>query len=232
MLYNIDLYSVVELSQTQPTMAWLWLLGLIPALMSAGIVGTAFYDSIFSVDGKSLGVLGLKGAGKTQLYRTLQRKEYTSYQGTATDDYDEFSFKYGNKTIRVKKGRDIGGGENYILEYYAKFINEKDIIFFVFDAHRYINDKSYSDQVKARMEFVWRKMLDKYGYNEIKTKLATIGSHYDQFNESERNNLLGKFQDDVSGKSYSTMFHRNFILADITNYDKFMDELIKSKIFG
>jgi hypothetical protein len=101
----------------------------------------------------------------------------------------------------------------------------------VFDAHRYINDKSYSVQVKARMDFVWRKMLDKYGSDEIKAKLYTIGSHYDKFKESERNNLLGRFQNDVSGKSYSAMFHHNFILANITDHDNFMNELIKNKIF-
>lgn len=231
MLYNIDLYSVVELSQTQPTMAWVWLLALIPALIAgAGIIIAACTDSDEAI-GKSLGILGMTGAGKTQLYKTLQRKTYTSHQGTSISDYEEFTFQYGNKTILIKEGRDIGGGEDYIPPYYEEFINEKDIIFFVFDAYRYIDNKSYSKEVKARMEFVWRKMLDKYSDDEIKNKLFTIGSHYDKFKESERNNLLGRFQNDVSGKSYSNMFHHNFILANITDHDNFMNELIKNKIF-
>ncbi|MBD5257488.1 MAG: GTPase domain-containing protein [Barnesiella sp.] len=217
----------------EPIIAWIWL--LIP--LTAGLIGIGALIAVIThateVEGKTLGVIGMREAGKTQLYKTLQQKSYSSYQGTGTNDYEEFTFRYGDRRIKVAAGRDIGGGENYIREYYKKWIEEKDIIFFVFNACRYISEKNYAQDVKNRMDFIWRHMKNKYGSNEeIKKKLVTIGSHLDKIDKDKQNSLLRSFQQDVSGKSYSPMFHENFIVANLTEHEKLMKELIDKKIFG
>lgn len=231
MILDIDLNMATEVQSSGLILAWIWL--LIPAAIALFTVIVIIATDTNEVEGKTLGVLGMKEAGKTQLYKTLQQKSYSSYQGTATNDYDEFIFMYGGKNIKVAAGRDIGGGENYIRDYYKKWIEEKDIIFFVFNADRYIKESSYAQDVKNRMDFIWRNMKNKYGTNEeIKKKLVTIGSHLDKIDKSKHNSLIGSFQHDVAGKPYSPMFHENFILANLTEHEKFMKELIDKKIFG
>lgn len=228
----MDFSLIIIKAGTEPIMAWIWLLIPLAVGLIGGVLGAVLTDTN-EVEGKTLGVIGMKEAGKTQLYKTLQRKAYSSYQGTATNDYEEFVFIYGDKIIKVAAGRDIGGGENYIRDYYKKWIEEKDIIFFVFNASRYITDNSYAQDVKNRMDFIWRQMKNKYGSNEeIKKKLVTVGSHLDKIDQNKHNSLIGSFQQDVNGKPYSQMFHENFIIANLTEHEKFMKELIDKKIFG
>jgi len=228
--------EIIDLNQLNPSLPeiaaipWLWIIPVALGLFASAAIIIA---STTEVDGKSLAVLGMKEAGKTQLYNSLREKEYKQYSQTSTDDYDGFTFKYGTKKIKIMPGRDIGGGETYIKAYYKNMIEEKDIIFFVFDAARYINDNAYANHVKARMDFIWRHMKNKYvDNNTIKTKLVTIGSHLDKIEKNKRTDLLNHLQNDVRGKDYSLMFHENFILANLTDQKKFINTLIEKKIFG
>ena len=220
-------------SNVAPNLSFLQFIPLVTLLL-AGTGTIILAAKFFGTQGKSIGVLGMKEAGKTQLYRNLQDSPYNnSDEGTATDDYDSFTFKYGDREIIISAGRDIGGGEQYIKAYYAEMIKEKDIIFFVFNAEKYKSDRRYSDAVKSRMDFIWRHMKNKYIEDEIiRTKLVTIGSHLDKIDENKRSGVLEFFQNDVSDKEYSPMFHYNFIVADLTKREEFVKELIKNKIFG
>ena len=182
--------------------------------------------------GTSIGVLGMKGAGKTQLYNTLRGAQDLETSATGTNDYDSFVFEYGDRKIKISKGRDIGGGDMYVREYYDKMIKEKDIIFFLFDVKQYMENPDYAKEVKARMDFIWNKMKDEYDEEEIKKRLVTIGSHIDQLDKEQIKNLKGYLQNDVVGKPYSPMFNNNFIPSDLKKRVGFMDKLVQKKIFG
>ena len=69
------------------------------------------------VKGKRLAVLGMKGAGKTRFYRYLQNKPYIEGE-SGVDEYEEFEYKkQDGMTIYIRKGKDIGGSEDYINLY-------------------------------------------------------------------------------------------------------------------
>ena len=218
--------SVLEWEQS-PSLAFFNLLfQLVPLILLV-------VPKIFKLMGKTIGVLGMKEAGKTQLYRNLQNSPYNSYEGTSVDDYESFTFKHGDTKVKIYAGRDIGGGERYIKEYYKNMIEEKNIIFFVFNVAKYTCDENYASEVRARMDYIWRHLMEKYkNYDIIKTKLLTIGSHFDLIEESNQKSLLESLQKGIEDKPYSRMFTGNFILADLTKRNEFVNELIKSTIFG
>lgn len=190
--------------------------------------------------GNTVGVIGMQEAGKTQLYRTLQGKPYGRYEATPTDDYDSFEFSIGDRRVRIEKGRDIGGTEEYILPYYADMIRRKDILFFVFDVERYLHDGEYAASTRARLDFVWRKLGEReeaYGVPErmvrkfVRHKYAVIGSHYDRLEGKERRRALSVLQKSVEGKVYAPLFHDNLLLADLTDREGFLALLKKRRIF-
>ena len=88
--------------------AWIW----IPILIVVGtiavvIVAAPDETKTEKLIGKSIGVLGMIGAGKTQFLKNLQGKgqEYKNegYQGTGKDEYQEFSCSIGNKQYKIIK---------------------------------------------------------------------------------------------------------------------------------
>ena len=111
------------------------------------------------VQGKSLVVLGMKGAGKTRFYRFLQNKPFIEGE-SGIDEYEEFEYKkQDGKTIYIRKGKDIGGSEDYINQY-EDMIKKCDILVFCFDLNRYLSDSTYEKQVNARFDFVCRKFKE------------------------------------------------------------------------
>ena len=120
--------------------------------------------SVFSDDkpltGKSLGIIGMPGAGKTQFLRKLQGRPYTKYEQTSgAEDYEPFDFCHKGKTIRFQKGKDIGGNVENIKQYYDDFLNTKDICIFIFDINKYIDQTNYRNEVNSRLYFINRHLL-------------------------------------------------------------------------
>lgn len=211
----------------------------VAALVSA-MIGYFVVTSMSRLVGNTIGVLGMQEAGKTQLYRTLKGEPYGCYEATPTDDYAPFEFDFNGRKVRIEKGRDIGGTEEYILPYYADMIKRKDIIFFVFDVERYLHDSGYASSVRARLDFVWRRLKEReevHGVPErlalklVRHKYAVIGSHFDRLSPGDRRSALSALQKSVDGKVYSPLFHNNLILADLTDRDGFFALLKNKKIF-
>lgn len=227
------------------TEAWFW----IPLIILAGGLGGAAVGAVLAaifdstpttkVIGKSLGILGMQEAGKTQVLRNLQNKPYSKYEATSTDDYSSFKINIGGREITIQQGRDIGGDERYIKDYYEDFIKHKDIILFVFDVAKYLKDFHYAQNVRVRLDFVYNKLKMKLpdgtseavGESVLKRKHLTIGSHADNLSDEEKKSALSKLQESVKGKPYSIMFHNNLLLCDLTKKVDFLKGIQEKKLF-
>ena len=112
------LLNTITLPAYHQQEAWVW----IPILIVTGVLVYIFAGpdntKTTKLIGKSIGVLGMIGAGKTQFLKNLQGKgqEYKNegYQGTGIDEYQEFTCIIGNKEYKIKGGTDIGGVEDNI----------------------------------------------------------------------------------------------------------------------
>lgn len=173
-----------------------------------------------SLKGKSVGILGMPQAGKTRLLRILQGRSYNDYVQTATEDYDEFVAKVGangEKEVKIQQGRDIGGTQEYIKEYYDKFIQEKDITFFLFDAKKYLENDKYANDVRARLAFMFRRLKEKYlNESELKARYTILATHTDCLSETQLKDLKNLLQSSVANKPYSLLFHNNLGAVDLT----------------
>ena len=171
--------------------------------------------------GKTLAVLGMQASGKTQFYKTLQNLEYTGYEATSVNEYEGFDIKLTDRTIHIKKGKDIGGTEAYIKQYYEKMISENEIVVFVFDVYAYLNDGAYLRNANARFDFVNQHRNEK--------SVVILGSHLDKFPKKERKTVIGKVQQMNKDKAYAGLFSVNFFVADIRNKEAVQE--IVEKIF-
>ena len=176
------------------------------------------------VKGKRLAVLGMKGAGKTRFYRYLQNKPYVEGE-SGIDEYEEFEFKkQDGKTIYIRKGKDIGGSEDFINQY-EDMIKECDILVFCFDIKRYLSDSTYEKQANARFEFVCRKFKE---LNRSKGNFVKIASHLDETKDPK--SAIKQFNNLLKEKSYYNEFKYNlFFCADMTSR-KDLEKIVK-KIF-
>ena len=197
-------------------------------LITVLIVGAAllFANVIYAtiteiVRGKTLAVLGMQASGKTQFYKTLQNLEYTGYEATSINEYKGFDIKLTDRTIHIQKGKDIGGTEAYIKQYYEKMITDNEVVVFVFDVYAYLNDGTYSRNTNARFDFINQHRNEK--------DIVILGSHLDKFPKKERKAVIGKVQQMNKDKIYAGLFSVNFFVADIRNKDAVQE--IAEKIF-
>ena len=104
------------------------------------------------IQGKKLAVLGMKNAGKTRFYRFLQNKEYIEGYDEVTEISSIESFTYtcsnGSK-IKIQKGYDYGGARDLIKAHYEDLLKDSDIVVFVFDLHRFLNDMEYQKDTNS-----------------------------------------------------------------------------------
>lgn len=216
-------------------LGWIWF--LLPVIGWIGgaalVIGIiAALTSTTSLKGKSIGILGMQMAGKTRLLRILQGRPYNNYEGTSTADYDEFKTDLGGeKEWIIQQGRDIGGDGRYIIDYYNSFIQSKDITFFLFNVKKYLQDEEYAKNVRARMEFIYRKLKDKFSSDtDIKAHHVTMATHCDLLADNEKKEMLSKLQASVANKPYGLLFHNNLYAADLTNTNE-VRKFLREQIF-
>jgi GTPase SAR1 family protein len=176
-------------------------------------------------EGKSLGILGMPGAGKTLFLRNLQGKPYTRYeQTTGAEDYNRFDFTHKGRTISICEGKDIGGNAENIKVYYEDFLKNKDICLFIFDIKKYIDieQEKYRNDVNARLDYIDRHIKDMKHW-------AIIGTHVDQAKIEQGKSIIDIVQRHVKNKPYSRLLSMNFFARNLTN-KKDMDFII-DKIF-
>ncbi|WP_264521158.1 hypothetical protein [Flavobacterium sp. N1994] len=202
-------------------------LGTTTALVSAGVagvIGGAIAGGSFKNNKRiGLGIFGMQNSGKTTIFNFLRNEN--EGPGTSIRDLSEIEFKLENgKRLYIKKGVDIGGGEEFIKKNYGPMLldNNYDVYFFVFNSFEYLNKTNEQRDVDARIDFIKKK-------NNNKMKIILIGSHFDKFKINEsivRNEIKEKVKDKV----YSDLFNENLVLIDLTNNVDLQD-FINTKAF-
>lgn len=187
---------------------WGWVIATIfvggCAIAIAGAVMTS---------GKKLTILGMSRAGKSTLYNMLKTGEPGKPDVTGFEDVSEFKIK--DRNIRVKKGKDIGGGNSF-LSYYEDLIKENEIIVFVFNVAKYLdsNEFLYQRETKDRLDFIYRKAKE---YNKEMKNLVMIASHIDDLPEEKQKHALEEILSSIKGRQYREMFKNNFFVISLVN---------------
>ena len=161
-------------------------------------------------------ILGTQQSGKTTIYDFLQGKENAG-ASTNIDEYEEFEYHIDEKhSIKIRKGRDIGGGEEFIRTFYTKMMQDSDIdiCLFVFNSYKYVHEEEYRRDVNARLGLLHRKDM-------LAKKAAIIGSFVDQFPKTERASVYQKIKALTRDKPYAELLTKqHFHLTDLTKKDK------------
>ncbi len=168
---------------------------------------------------KGIFILGPQQVGKTTLYDYLQGKNNSSKQ-TSVNNYDEFTYKIDkDKSLIIRKGKDIGGGTEFIERFYEKMITDKEVDygFFVFNAYEYLNNIEHRRDVNARLDFI-------YGKNILNKKTIIIGSYIDKFSNEEVDKVASKIKELTADKSYRTLLSGEYLhLLNLTNHESLKD---------
>ena len=198
----------LDLIMNQPQEAVLW---FIPLIFGAIVIGIGIVSDIEPVPGKKISVLGMQGAGKTQFLAHLRNMSYKKLSASVgVETYSAFTTKIGNRKVEIGGGMDVPGGEEYIRDYYEDQIEKNEIIFFLFNTYKYLNDERYNLETRARLDFINGKIK-----NDNK-RVVVIGTFADKFNdENERKNAYKKIQESVNNTSYSRLFTKNFPIVDM-----------------
>lgn len=206
-----SILRIEQLFEMQEAAIWFllpWIVGGVVALLASY---TIFSTKTEKTQGMSLAVLGMQMSGKTLFYNHLRRMPYGTYAGSNYDGYESFTIKLANREIKIKKGYDIGGGEETIRQHYDKMIADSDIIVFVFNIYQYMNDISISKDTNARFEYINRKRGNK--------SIVMLGTHLDLFNKKEKENVIGNFKRKIAEKDYLKMFDVNFFVLNMTDIE-------------
>lgn len=196
----------------------LWILGVI---FLGGCIITV-YNAV-KTTGKKLAVLGMERAGKSTLYNMLRTGEPGTPLNTTIEEFGEFTIK--DRKIKIKKGKDIGGGPEFI-QYYEDLIKQNDIIIFIFNVSKYLNNLIYQRDTKDRLDFIYRKSKE---YNKEMNNLVMIASHVDLLPSDKQKTAIKEILNTINGKQYNEMFKNNFFIISIINNEHI--NKLKEKIF-
>lgn len=169
--------------------------------------------------GKTLGVLGMKGSGKTRFLSNLGLVEFS--EGTSVDEYCEHTLRIGDRTIKIKRGEDIGGDRD-IRGYYTEWVNNKDITIFIFDGACYLKDPEYRSQTRARLHYIHNIAKKKFGEDSDFKNIVLIASHSDQFN-GKKEEMCEKICNDVKDRKYVALMKSNLFAANLVDKKEVME---------
>jgi len=120
-------------------------------------------------------IVGSEGTGKTILNKKLRGYEYNKKEdeGTHHDEYKSAIVNIGDKIVKIKKGTDIGGNNNYRTSY-NKYIQSDTIIVLLFNIEQYMEHNSNEIRdVSGRI----------IGIKDLRDNLKNVyivGTHYDK----------------------------------------------------
>lgn len=202
---------------------------LIPLIVGGlGLIGlgAVIYGKTKKTDGYKLGVIGMSFAGKTTFL--LQLGVIDEFKlGTAHQEYNDKEILIGERIIHIDSGEDIGGSELWAKNYYQDWIENKDIIVFIYNGAEYLSNREYQRKTRTRLDFIYnnyKKRSNVDGYKNV----VIIASHSDLYkggNEELHKRLL----EDVQNREYSKLFDCNFFVAKLN--DNKSVKTIANKIF-
>ena len=221
--------SNVDISIINPQLVFWWYIPIIiGGVLAAGGLIAAFTPE--KTEGKTVGVLGMKGSGKTRFLSNLGLFEYKE-GATNISDFKAHSFSIGDRTIVISQGEDIGGDVD-IRGYYNKWVEEKDITIFIFEGIKYLNASEYQSQVKARLHFIYNIAKTKYGNDSDLKNIVIIISHSDEYKHNspeDKKELLTSILSTISEKDYKKLFEKNTFAADLRDKEEVL--IIAQQIF-
>lgn len=197
---------------------WWWIF----SGLGVGGLGAAVIAKIttISTEGTKLGVIGMKGAGKTTFLSHLGLVENDG--GTALTPYKGKKVDVGHREIEIAAGLDIGG-EDEFMGFYEPWLcgeDKKDIILFIFDGCRYLNDAEYRENAISRLQFIHEKY--KQGNSDVKEykNIVLIASHLDEYKGKDMRHEILK----ITGKKvFWEIFKNNFFAVDVRKRDEISD---------
>lgn len=220
MILNEIIYYAVN--ETTYQAIWPFILLGAGTFLTLLTLPTIFASYTEPVKGKSIAILGMQGAGKTQLLCNLQNKKYSQYTATiGSEDFEPFNLNLGERNVLINAGKDIGGGIENCRIYYEQLIDSSDTIFFLFDGQKYLSINDYKKDTMARLDFIYRKKGNK--------QVVIFATHKDKSNSPKRD--YQKIKESISDKEYSVLFDKNFIFLNLQEREeciKFLEEKLFS----
>jgi len=167
----------------------------VTTLLSGG--GLILHLKTKKVKGKNWCVLGPKAAGKTQFTCLMRGVDYEGYEATTQKEYVNFDCTINGECYHVSQITDISGDESFIRSYYKRFIQQSDVIVFVFDAKKYFFDELY-----RKMDVYGRL----YRIAEIEEELGqrdtiVLATHRDELSKEQQNTFLNTVVNDAGEKN-------------------------------
>lgn len=207
--------------------AWIWLPVLI-LLGGGGLVG-AIIAALTSTEGTKLGIIGMKGAGKTTYLSHLGLVEKDD--GTPVTPYKAKTVHVGNRDMEIAAGEDIGGEDEYVRFYKPWLVGaeKKDIIVFIFDGYKYLNNNEYKRDTCARLDFIYKNYRQANANVKDFKNIVLIASHLDQYKGKDIKQMKNDILKSVAGKEYCALFKNNFSPIDLR--DKELINKVNAKIF-
>ena len=204
-----------------------WILGG----LGVGGLGAAVINKITTVstEGTKLGVIGMKGAGKTTYLSNLGLVKMDD--GTSVTDYKGKIVDVGHRVMEIAAGEDIGGEDELFMRYYEPWLcgeDKKDIILFIFDGCRYLNDAEYRDNVISRLRFIHIKYKEGNSDTKEYKNIVLIASHLDKYDKSA-DDMCQEILKITGKKDFWEIFKNNFFAVDMSKSDMISD--INLKIF-
>lgn len=204
----------------------IWFIPIILIVIAGGGLIRYIARCFSSVEGKKVLILGAQGSGKTTLLCHLQGKktDTSNYQSSTTKtEYEEFDYtKENGESVRIAAGVDLPGREQAWEHDVKDYIEDAEILFYLFDADKFLNDNKYQkDVVSPQLSHINNEWENK---NKNLDNVVIIGSHLDKI-KLEPDKAITKIKDMTSNKKYHKLLAKNFGLADIR------DEKQSKKIF-
>ncbi len=232
-LTSVELSSkVLELNNySEPQQAAWW---FIPAIIVAVIglfsiiiiiSGDSASDTFTNEESVDLAILGPNEAGKTTLWNFLKGSTASKvYQ--ETDGKVVLSFVASSKTWNAVKldepeeklrftGYDINGNGDFIRTDWEKLIENSNMIIFVFNSYKYLNNVGYQRDINQRMQFVYSTVSKQK--DGKKRGIWLLGSYADKLGNKKKDweSIIGI----IKTKPYCDISHNN-ACVNLTNEDE------------
>lgn len=185
---------------------------------------------------KRVNFMGVKHAGKSQLLETLCCPGIKAGYDSQAERYPSFEIDFNvvgvDKKIFIHGGRDFGGELQTFKQQYARMMRKGDIVIFVVDAEKFLNDTHNTyDGLDYRMSVLQR--IDHINcntpYKNIE-KFSVVLTHADKF--ADRRIIFERFQQIINSEQLRTVARwiSRYYVVDATNKHEVLEMF--NKIFG